>query len=361
MAAAETHWGDGSSLRSFAPTMVSNERFRAWWARFERLGTSPAGAIALARMNSQIDIRDLLSAVRVPTLVIHRTQDARVNPEAGRYLARNIRGARHVELPGIDHPIWVGDTDRVIDEIQEFLTGARKAPEPDRVLVTVACAELAHEARAGGSVLAGVRRLRELADGIVPQFRGRVMEPPRAEGVMAVFDGPARALRCTLALRDAAADHALALRTGVHMGEAEIADGEAAGVPIRLAARIAAAAHPGEILVTRTVRDVVVGANLRFHDAGERLPNEPGIPRLLLLGDMPDEAPGAQLAALSGREREVLAELCGGPTNAQIAAGLRISEHTVKRHVASILDKLALPNRAAAASFATQHLDSLRR
>ena len=103
--------------------MVNNERFRNWWARFERLGTSPAGAIALARMNGQIDVRDVLSTVRVPTLVIHRDHDPRVKVAGGRYLAAHIPGAKYVEIPGTDHPIWVGDTDRVVDEIEEFLTG----------------------------------------------------------------------------------------------------------------------------------------------------------------------------------------------------------------------------------------------
>ena len=143
VAGAEAHWGDGSTLKSFCPNLVGNDRFRAWWARFERLGTSPAGAIALARMNSLIDVRALLPAVRVPTLVIHRDRDARVHPAAGRYLVRHIPGARLVEIPGIDHPIWVGDTDRVIDEIEEFLTGVRPAPEANRVLATILCADLA--------------------------------------------------------------------------------------------------------------------------------------------------------------------------------------------------------------------------
>src|ERR1700722_8661937 len=177
VASAEENWGTGTSLKSFAPNMVNNERFRNWWARFERLGTSPAGAIALARMNGQIDVRDVLRTVRVPTLIIHRDHDARVNVAAGRYLAAHIPDAKYVEIPGVDHPIWVGDTDRVVDEIEEFLTGIRPAPEPDRVLATVLSIDVADAARpvAGRERpwLGRMRHFREVAEAALTQHRGR--------------------------------------------------------------------------------------------------------------------------------------------------------------------------------------------
>ena len=361
VAGAETTWGDGSSLKSFAPNLVNNERFRAWWARFERLGTSPAGAIALARMNSRIDVRDILPVVRVPTLIIHRANDARVNVEAGRYLAHHIPDARYVEIPGTDHPIWVGDTDRVVDEIQEFLTGVRPEHRADRVLATVLCADLAPEGQRGGaqarSLLDRIRRFRELAGSVLPSHHGRLVGRG-LEGVLATFDGPVRALRCALAIRDAAGERDMPVRAGIHMGEVEIAGEDAVGLPLRLAARIASVARPGEILVTRTVRDIVVGSDLRFADAGNRLPEERNIPRLLLINAAAGPASCAHADALTEREREILGVVAAGMTNAQIAKDLHISEHTVKRHVASILDKLSLPNRAAAAAFAAQNPDA---
>ena len=221
-AAAEENWGTGGSLRSFAPNLVTNDRFRNWWARFERLGTSPAGAIALARMNGQIDVRDVLKTVRVPTLIIHREQDARVNVAAGRYLAAHIPGAKHVEIPGVDHPIWVGDTDRVVDEIEEFLTGIRPAPEPDRVLATVLSADVDDAARPAvrreRPWLERMRRYRELTEAALIQHRGRELGR-RPDGTTAVFDGPVRALRCAMAIRDAARQLDMALRGGIHTGE----------------------------------------------------------------------------------------------------------------------------------------------
>ena len=349
VASADATWGEGSSVKSFAPTLANDERFRAWWARFERLGASPAGAIALARMNSQIDIRDLLHAVRVPALVIHRENDARVSVEAGRYLARHIGGARYVEIPGIDHPIWVGNTDRVVDEIEEFLTGTRSRARADRVLVTVLCVDLADRA-----ALEDVVRFREVAETALPTLRGRVAGR-RAEGVIATFDGPARALRCAMAIREGAADQGLGVRAGLHMGEVELGPEEAVGAAVRAACRIAAVAQPGEILATRTIRDIVVGTELRFADAGQRLPENPAIPRLLVLTNGAGRMSMAQPETLTAREQEVLGAVSAGMTNAEIASSLHISEHTVKRHVASILDKLALPNRAAAAAFAAGH------
>ncbi|PVE21831.1 alpha/beta hydrolase [Microvirga sp. KLBC 81] len=133
----ERDWGTGASLKAFAPGKLSDERFKRWWARFERLGASPSAVLALMRMNNEIDIRHILPVIRVPTLVLHRTDDPRVSVEAGRYLGAAIPGARYVELPGSDHVAWVGDVDRLADEIEEFLTGARATLEPDRVLATV--------------------------------------------------------------------------------------------------------------------------------------------------------------------------------------------------------------------------------
>jgi DNA-binding CsgD family transcriptional regulator len=362
VASAEENWGTGTSLRSFAPNMVTNERFRNWWARFERLGTSPAGVIALARMNGQIDVRDVLRTVRVPTLIIHRDHDARVNVAAGRYLAAHIPGAKYVEIPGVDHPIWVGDTDRVVDEIEEFLTGIRPAPEPDRVLATVLSIDVADAARpAVGRErpwLGRMRHFREVAEAALAQHRGREVGR-RPDGTTAVFDGPVRALRCGIAIREGARQLDMALRGGIHTGEVEIAGDDVGGSAMHIATRIAAVARPDELLVTTTVRDIVPGSGLHFVDAGDRLAT--GAPRLLILNaDGGAARPavvrrGPEATDLSPREREILVVVAKGMTNAEIAAKFDLSEHTVKRHVTNILTKLELHNRAAAAAFAVQH------
>jgi pimeloyl-ACP methyl ester carboxylesterase/DNA-binding CsgD family transcriptional regulator len=361
VASAEENWGTGTSLKSFAPNMVNNERFRNWWARFERLGTSPAGAIALARMNGQIDVRDVLSTVRVPTLVIHRDHDPRVKVAGGRYLAAHIPGAKYVEIPGTDHPIWVGDTDRVVDEIEEFLTGVRPVPEPDRVLATVLSVDVSQRAGAGRSWLDRMARFRETVGNVLRQYRGREIGQ-RPDGTTVVFDGPVRALNCSLAIREAAEQLDMIVRGGVHTGEVEIAGEEIGGAAVHAAITIAGMARSGEILVSTTVRDIVPGSGMRFADASDRVAaDETAIPRLLVLGGSGEStarSPARRtptMTQLSPREREVLVVVARGMTNAEIAAALDLSEHTVKRHVANILTKLNLANRSAAAAFAVQH------
>ena len=318
-------------------------------------------------MNSQIDVRHILPAVRVPTLVIHRANDARVSVAAGRYLAAHIEGAKYVEIPGVDHPIWVGDTDRVVDEIEEFLTGVRPIPRSDRVLATVLSVEIADPARRppghGSRWLDRVRRFRESVDVLLPHYRGReIGRPP--DGAAAIFDGPVRALRCAAALRDTARELGVALHGGVHTGEVEITQDAVGGSAVHVAARIAAVARADEILVSTTVRDIVPGSGLHFMDAGARFASEEvDAPRLLILGSDGENAatiaapakrePG--IAQLTLREREILVLIARGCTNVDIATELALSEHTVKRHVANILMKLDLTNRSAAAAFAVRH------
>ena len=360
VAAAEENWGTGSSLKSFAPNLVSDDRFRTWWARFERLGTSPAGAIALARMNGQIDVRGLLPAVRVPTLIIHRDHDARVNVAAGRYLAASIAGSKHVEIPGVDHPIWVGDTDRVVDEIEEFLTGVRPVPVSDRVLATVLCVEVADAARRRDRPwLDRMARFREIVSLALAQYRGREIGR-RPDGTAAIFDGPVRAVRCIIAIREGARQLDMALHGGIHTGEVEIAGEEVGGSAVHLVARIAAVARADEVLVSTTVRDIVPGSGLHFLDAGDRLSAGEDTPRLLVLdADGGGPTRRTTVTHLSPREREILVVLARGLTNAEIAENFDLSEHTVKRHVTNILTKLDLANRSAAAAFAVQHRLSL--
>ncbi|MCW3476715.1 alpha/beta fold hydrolase [Limobrevibacterium gyesilva] len=361
VAAADRDWGSGGSLKSFAPGLLGDARFRDWWARFERLGASPAAAMALARMNSEIDVRPVLPAVRVPTLVIHRRNDVRVNIAAGRYLAAHIAGARYVEVDGSDHPIWVGDTDSVVDEIETFLTGARPAAAVNRLLSTVLAIDIADAARCVAHAgdrrwLETLGRFRSIVAEQIARFQGRALEPGRA-GALAIFDGPTRAVRCAIAVRDAAGELGLEVRAGVHTGEIEIEGDAVGGIALHVADRIAAAARPGDVLVSGTVRDLVIGAPLQFSERGEcALEGVVDRIRLLAVIDRPEPAPTVPadhpaLRALSPREGEILDLVARGLTNPAIADALALSEHTVKRHVANILLKLDLPTRSAAAAF----------
>jgi pimeloyl-ACP methyl ester carboxylesterase/DNA-binding CsgD family transcriptional regulator len=365
---ADNTWGSGQSLAAFAPGMMDQPRFCEWWARFERGGASPAAAVALARMNAEIDVRPILRAVQVPTLVLHRRDDVRVKVRGGQYLAQHVRGAKYVEIPGSDHPIWVGDVDRVVDEIEEFLTGARPRTDHDRVLATVVAADIADAAR--GAARHGDRHWVELmhgcrlaVDAAVARFRGRIIGN-RPDGTIACFDGPARAVRCAQAMRDAADHVGLQMRLGVHTGELEMRDDEVGGLALHVAAQIAAAAHPGEIVASVIVRDLVAGSGLRFREP-RTVRFAPDTEPLQLLGVDDEAAPVAapakatpdpsDLDRLSNREREILTLVARGLTNPDIARKLELSEHTVKRHVANILLKLDLPSRAAAAAFAAHH------
>ena len=268
----EQSWGKGISLSAFAPSKATDERFKQWWGRFERLSASPSAAITLMRMNSQIDVRHILRAIRVPTLILHRSGDTRVNVEGGRYLATNIPGAKYVEFPGTDHFLWAGNVDSVTDEIEEFLTGTHSEAEPDRVLATVLFTDIVGSATRAAEM--GDRRWRVLLnehDQIVrreiDRFRGREIKT-LGDGFLTTFDGPARAVRCADAIMKALHVLGLEVRCGVHTGEIEMKGEDIGGIAVHIAARIAALAEGGQVLVSRTVRDLVAGSNLRLEDRG---------------------------------------------------------------------------------------------
>jgi pimeloyl-ACP methyl ester carboxylesterase/DNA-binding CsgD family transcriptional regulator len=363
VARADQAWGTGASLKSFAPGMLSDARFCAWWARFERLGATPAAAIQLARMNSKIDVRQVLPAVRVPTLVIHRRDDARVRVEAGRELAHRIEGARYVELDGSDHPIWVGDTDAVVDEIEAFLTGAPPADCGHRLLATILCVEIVDGRRCAAERgdecwLADLERFRATTGARIARFRGRDLASG-PQDAFAMFDGPTRAVRCALEIRGAADDLGLRLRAGVHMGEIETRGEAVGGLALQLAERIASAAKPGDVLVSGTVRDMMIGSPISFFARGE-CALEGVVERVRLFTALESGPPVPRpadpaLQQLTQREREIIGLIARGLTNPEIAQSLTLSEHTVKRHVANILLKLDLPTRAAAAAFSAAH------
>jgi pimeloyl-ACP methyl ester carboxylesterase/DNA-binding CsgD family transcriptional regulator len=360
---AETSWGTGATLRHFAPGRVNDPHFSAWWARFERLSASPTAAIALARMNAAIDVRGVLADIRAPTLVVHRSEDARVNPEAGRYLARHIKGARLIEIPGRDHPIWTGDVDRAVDAIEEFLTGARPHPQTSRVLVTLHIARIVGPER--HNVTLGDRQWLECVD----RFKDTAAETARRHGgqilrwdadkMLARFDGPARAASCAIALREAGNGLGLRLAQALHVGEVEMDGDSVAGIALSVAERIASHAQAGDMLASALVAELAAGSGLRFverdaiaFDGFEQPVRLVAIVTEQHLEPKARKTGDPDLGKLSQREGEVLMLVAEGLSNAAIAAALHRSEHTVKRHVANILLKLDLPTRAAAAALA---------
>jgi pimeloyl-ACP methyl ester carboxylesterase/class 3 adenylate cyclase len=269
----EKGWGDGVSAELFAPTLEGDQAFRESWGRMERYSVSPGTARRLLDMAGKLDVRDVLSSIRVPTLVLHRTGDRAVRVEGGRFLAQRIPNARLVEVPGDDHFPFVGDTGLLFDEIEHFLTGARAAVEPDRVLATVLFTDIVDSTRriaelgdrAWGETL---ERFYALVRGEVSRFRGSEVDTA-GDGYLAAFDGPARAIRCAQSLRDGVKSLGLSVRQGLHTGECELIDGKPGGLSVHIGARVAGKAAPDEILVSRTVRDLVVGSSLGFEDRGE--------------------------------------------------------------------------------------------
>ena len=268
-------WGSGGSLPFFAPSLANDPAAQQWMGRFERLGASPAAVTALMRMNSQIDISGIVSTIRVPTLVIHRTEDVTINVEGGRYLAKHIPGARYIELPGKDHPPWIGDNAMEIAEaIEEFLTGTRAPVTVDRVLATVLFTDIVGSTEKAAAL--GDRRWRDLLDNHhatirrnLTRFRGREIKTT-GDGILATFDGPARGVRCACAIAEEIRPLGIEVRAGLHTGECEMIDDDVGGIAVHIGARVAALAGAGEVLVSSTVKDLVAGSGLRFGDRGSQ-------------------------------------------------------------------------------------------
>jgi pimeloyl-ACP methyl ester carboxylesterase len=288
----ETHWGEAVGLSAFAPSVAGDAEFRRRFASLLRMAASPGAAVALLRMNVEIDVRPVLPLVRVPTLVLHRTGDRVVAVEGGRYLAEHIPGARLVELGGSDHLLWVGDTDAVVDEVEEFLTGMRHVAEPDRVLATVVFSDIVSSTERAAAL--GDQQWRTVLDAHntvvahqLERFRGRLVKW-LGDGVLATFDGPARAIRCGQAIVDEGRRMGVDIRVGVHTGECEVRDDDVGGLAVHIAARVMARAGPGEVVVSSTVKDLVVGSGFDFTDRGShQLKGVPGKWRLFAAGSGP--------------------------------------------------------------------------
>jgi class 3 adenylate cyclase len=271
IAEIEAAWGGEMDISNLAPS--ADDAFKRRAVAYLRRSASPGAAVALLRMNSQIDVREVLPTIRVPTLVLHRAQDRDVTVEEGRWIAERIPGATFVELPGDEHLIWAGDVDRLVDEVEEFLTGSRPVQEPDRVLATVLFTDLVGSTERAAKL--GDRRWRELLEqhrAIVrrelERFRGSEVDTA-GDGFLATFDGPARAIRCASQIRDGVRALSLEVRAGLHTGECELVQGKVSGIAVHTGARVAGAAGAGEILVSGTVRDLVAGSGIQFEDRGE--------------------------------------------------------------------------------------------
>ena len=266
-------WGGRMNLDRYVPSRLDDEAFTRRLSAYFRSAASPGAAVALLRMNTEIDTRNVLPAIHVPTLVMHRTGDRSVHVDEGRWMAGQIPGARFAELPGEDHMPWVGNQDSVLDEVQEFLTGVRPEREPDRVLATVLVTDIVGSTRHATAL--GDRAWCELLErhhAVVRRelaaFRGREIDTA-GDGFLATFDGPARAIGCACRIRDAMKALGLEIRAGLHTGEIELADGKVRGIAVHTGARIASAAQAGEILVSSTVKDLVSGSGIHFEDRGD--------------------------------------------------------------------------------------------
>jgi class 3 adenylate cyclase len=268
----ERAWGGEMDISTLAPS--ADEAFKRRAVDYLRRSASPGAAVAYLRMNTQIDVRHVLPTVRVPTLILHRVGDLDVKVEEARWIATQIPGAKLVELTGDEHLIWAGNVDEVADEVEEFLTGARPVHRADRVLATVMFTDIVESTERAAAL--GDRRWRDLLDQHhaavrreLERFQGREVDTA-GDGFFATFDGPARAIRCACAIRDSVRGLGLEIRAGLHTGECELtADGKAGGIAVHTGARVPGAARPGEVLVSRTVKDLVAGSGIEFEDRGE--------------------------------------------------------------------------------------------
>ena len=324
------NWGDGAKLaRVFAPSLGEGQA--RIWGTFARAAASPRMAAALIRTVMQIDVREVLAAVRVPTLVLHLDGDLAIPVEAGKLLADGIPGARFVTFTGRDHVFWLGQmrsrADEIVDEIERFVTGAVHSPNPDRVLASVLFTDIVGSTTRAAEL--GDQAWRELLERhdmlikrVVGEHGGRVVKHI-GDGALSAFDGPASAMRCAEALRQQVADLGIQLRSGIHTGECEAIGDDLGGLAVHIGARVAAVAGPGEIVVSSTVKDLVVGSAMQFADRGEHeLKGVPGSWRLYSLGE--ERAPGRELdgpAANMRRSDRVVVSLARRMPRAMRLAG----------------------------------------
>ncbi len=261
------------SLKMWAPSLASDQSFKAWWPRFRRSAASPTVSHRMYRNGTKWDVRPALSAISAPTLVLHHSGNRYMRANNGQYIAEHVHGAKYTELAGADCLFFAGDQDAALGEIEAFLTGTRSAPEHDRVLATVLFTDIVSSTQRATEL--GDSRWHDLIDthdrmaaDEVSRFRGRVIKST-GDGILATFDGPARAIRCAVSIGDAVRSLGLEIRAGLHAGEVELRGDDIGGVAVHMAARVMGKASPGEVLVSNTVKDLVVGSGIEFLDRGE--------------------------------------------------------------------------------------------
>jgi class 3 adenylate cyclase len=266
------YWGQGAMLEIAAPSQNDNPASRAFFARMERATASPGMLAQLAQMFLEIDVREAASTVHVPTLLLHRRHDRLVNVRHSRWLAEHMPNARLVELPGNDHTFWYEEPLLAMAEIQEFLTGVRYEPEPERMLATVLFTDIVDSTSTAAEL--GDARWRSLLEQhqtivreALERFHGREVKST-GDGFLATFDGPARAVRCARDVLDSSEREGIQVRAGLHTGECEVMGDDIGGIAVHIAARVSALAGASEVLVSRTVKDLVVGSGLDFADRG---------------------------------------------------------------------------------------------
>jgi pimeloyl-ACP methyl ester carboxylesterase len=286
---AVEHWGEGTVAAGVAPSLYSDPDFMEWAGRLERLAASPSTIKRIFDLIGEFDVRDVLPSIRVPTLVLHRREDSFIKIEHSLYMAERIPGARFVELDGGDNMFSLGDSEALLGEMEEFLTGERHRVEPDRMLATVLftdiCNSTEHAARMGDR---GWRYMLERHDALfrrsLERHRGREIKRT-GDGFLATFDGPTRAIRCAADHAESVASIGLEVRAGLHTGELEVMDGDLGGLAVHIAARVMDRAAPCEVMVSSTVKDLVVGSGISFQERGEHaLRGVPGEWRLFSVG-----------------------------------------------------------------------------
>jgi pimeloyl-ACP methyl ester carboxylesterase/class 3 adenylate cyclase len=271
----EASWGGPFDLEHAAPSVAQDEAARSWFGAYLRYSASLSAAKALSRINYSVDVREILPAIRVPTLVLHRTGDQWHALAEGQYLAKHIPGAKLVELPGNDHIPWWGDQHRLIGEIEEFLTGARNSPPTERVLLTIVVTDIVGSTEKAAFM--GDTKWKDLLqshDAAVRRqlrnFDGKEINTT-GDGFVLAFTGPTRAIQCTKAIRQEITELGVGMRAGLHTGECEWRGGDLSGLAVHIAARISAQASANEILVSNTMKDLVVGSGIQFDERGPRL------------------------------------------------------------------------------------------
>ncbi len=270
----EEEWGTGVMLDVYAPSMLGDEEFARWWAQYQRQSASPGMAKAAAILAAEVDIREVLPAISAPTLVVHRKGDSLWPIEGARYIAEHIPGAELAEIEGDDHFPFAGDAEELISTIEQFLTGQQHEPDPERQLLTVLFTDIVDSTKQGAEL--GDSRWRELLerhDEVVREqldrYRGREVKAT-GDGFLATFDGPARSIECARTIATAVQPLGIEVRAGLHTGECEIRGDDIAGITVNIGARISALAPAGEVLVSGTVKDLVVGSEIEFEPQGSQ-------------------------------------------------------------------------------------------